>query len=152
MHTKSQKTVDMLTRASNRQGYALVLVLIFVVLFTAILGVAWRRVASALRIEHISEVRKQCDKGSIQVLAQAMKVLETRVSWDASNGVKLDGSAIAEETAKDFKKDLNGKWYKVTFTRTNAYNSLTRSVDWSVSATIASESDCSGLPDLPNPL
>lgn len=84
-------------RRSNRRGYALMLVIVFVVLFTAVLGVAWRRVASALRIEHVCEVRKQCDAGSIQVLAHAMRVLETRMVWDAVNNVaNLPVQALSE--------------------------------------------------------
>jgi hypothetical protein len=123
------------------------------VLFTAILGVAWRRVASALRIEYASDVRKQCDKGSIQVLAQAMKVLDTRVTWDAANGVRLDGSAIANQGTRDYKKELNGNYYKVTFTRTNDFLPDTRSADWSVSATIVSKDVYDGITDaLPDPL
>jgi hypothetical protein len=151
MHTESQQIV-IGERRSNRRGYALVLVLVFVVLFTAILGVAWRRVASALRIEYASDVRKQCDKGSIQVLAQAMKVLDTRVSWDGSN-VKLDGSAIANQGTRDFKKEFNGNYYKVTFTRTSDFLPDTRSADWSVSATIVSKDVYDDITDaLPDPL
>ena len=73
------------------------LVVVFVVLFTAILGVAWRRVASALRVEHVSEVRKQCDQGSLQVLAEAMKMLETCLRLDTSTNVaKLPDFHAAE--------------------------------------------------------
>jgi hypothetical protein len=138
-------------RASNRRGYALVLVLIFVVLFTAILGVAWRRVASALRVEYVSDVRKRCDKGSIQVLAEAMKVLETRVSCDSANGVRLNGVAV--DSPVEFRKDLNGKRYKVTFTySSDPAFSVTRATNWLVSATIVGEADCGALPELPDPL
>jgi hypothetical protein len=70
------------------------LVVVFVVLFTAILGIAWRRVASALRVEHVSEVRKQCDQGSLQVLASAMKVLETRLRVDSNSNLSIDATII----------------------------------------------------------
>ena len=86
MHARREKEA-MIRRRSNRRGYALMLVVVFVVLFTAILGVAWRRVASALRVEHVSEVRKQCDQGSLQVLAEAMKMLETCLRVNTSTNV-----------------------------------------------------------------
>ena len=136
---------------SRRRGYALVLVMIFVVLFTAILGVAWRRIASALRVEHVSEVRRQCDKGTIQVLAQAMKVLETRVSVDSGGVAKLNGST---DSPQSFGKSdgLNNKYYRITFTRTADYNPTTRVADWSVSVEIVQPEDVLSLTVLPDPL
>ena len=53
------------------------MVLIFLVLFLALLGVAWRRVASALRIASVRAVQTQRDEGSIPALALAMHLLET---------------------------------------------------------------------------
>ncbi len=85
MHADCKQN-PLIRRRSKRPGYALMLVLVFVVLFTAILGVAWRRVASALRVEHLSEVRRQCDQGGLQVLADAMKMLETCLRLDTSTG------------------------------------------------------------------
>ncbi len=81
----NRKQDSLSRRRTKRHGYALMLVVVFVVLFSAILGIAWRRVASALRVEHVSEVRKQCDQGSLQVLATAMRVLETRLRFDGTN-------------------------------------------------------------------
>lgn len=128
----------MTRRQSHRRGYALILVMVFVVLFSAILGVAWRRVASALRIENVSEVRRQCDEGSIPVLAQAMKVLETRLCWDAASpALKLNGSTESEISyGKTVGEGENAKYYKITFTRTVDFNPATGLVDWSVSVTI----------------
>lgn len=135
----------MTKRHTQRRGYALILVMVFVVLFSAMLGVAWRRVVSALRVENVSEVRKQCDEGSIPVLAQAMKVLETRLAWDsASNSLKLNGST---DSPQYFGKAdaANGKYYKITFTRTVDFVPATGVVEWSVSVEIVSAGDILAL-------
>jgi hypothetical protein len=71
-------------RLSPRRGYALLLVCVFVAIFLAMLGVAWRYVASVLRIEQAIEVRRQCDEGSVSALSVAMQVLESRLYWDGS--------------------------------------------------------------------
>lgn len=75
MHIDRQNSVK--RKPSTRRGYALMLVLIFVVLFLALLGVAWRGVASALRIEAVHTIQTQRDEGSVQALAQAIHLLET---------------------------------------------------------------------------
>jgi hypothetical protein len=144
-------------RRSNRRGYALMLVIVFVVLFTAVLGVAWRRVASALRIEHVSDVRKQCDKGSIQALAQAMRVLETRLHCDNSGVAWLD---VSETSTPDYESTYTCKtsynvsndstapdyhWFTVAFTRDPSDGT------WWVNVTVAQPNDSlSGLPTLPS--
>jgi hypothetical protein len=104
----------------RRRGYALVMVIVFVVLFTAVLGVAWRQVASALRVEHFSEVRRQCDDGSLRVMAAAMNTLETGLRWDGGVA-KINGSSNG---TVPFKKSLidaqgNTKWYTIVFNRDN---------------------------------
>jgi len=129
-----RKEEAMTGRRPNRRGYALMLVIVFVVLFTAILGVAWRRVASALRVEHLSEVRRQCDGGSVRILADAMKVLETCLRA-SGGGVTLDGSA---DTERHYKKDIgDGKLYHVAFVRTGALDGT----EWSVSVTVTNSTD-----------
>jgi TRAP-type mannitol/chloroaromatic compound transport system permease large subunit len=67
-----------LTRtASSRRGYALLTVLVFVVLFVSLLGVAWRNTASALRIASVRSLQIQRDEGSLHALARALHLLET---------------------------------------------------------------------------
>jgi hypothetical protein len=61
----------------GRRGYALLLVLVFIVLFLLLLGVAWRRVASALRIASVRTVEVQRDEGALHALARGMHLLET---------------------------------------------------------------------------
>jgi glutathione S-transferase len=53
------------------------MVLIFAILFLALLGVAWRRIASSLRVAAIRTVQAQRDQGSTVALARAMHLLET---------------------------------------------------------------------------
>ena len=143
-----------------RRGYALLLVMVFVVLFGAVLGVAWRRVGSALRIEHISEIRKQCDRGSIQVLAQAMQVLETRLRRNSGTGVaELD---VSETSTPDYRTSFSCqsrtqfdvsddpdhpdlRWYVIAFT----YESTDAEGDQRWSVNISSTKDDPGLPLLP---
>jgi hypothetical protein len=149
-------------RPSSRRGYALVLVMVFVVLFGATLGVAWRRVASALRVEHFSAARRQCDKGAIQVLADAMNVLETRLRWNNSLGnseLNVSVTATPEYLASyDCKSrmqyDLSDnparhdwRWYKISFNRLSDGPN-----QWSISVTIAPQSEdfnSSTIPMLP---
>ncbi len=115
----------------NRNGYALMLVMVFVVLFGAVLGVAWRRVGSALRIERAAEIRKQSDRGSVQVLAQAMRVLETRLRLNNDGEAELDVSSTTtpdyrttftfrSESSYDISDDPdrpNIQWYIIRFDR-----------------------------------
>ena len=136
-------------RSSNRRGYALLLVMLFVVLFSAMLGVAWRRVASAISTEHLSNVRQRCDKGSLQVLSQAMRVLETRLRWNpADNAAELD---VSDNATPNYLPPLSAfsckspqasyqlsddptdtYWYTVVFTPTAADGTA-----WSISVTAA---------------
>ena len=135
-------------RRPDRRGYALMLVIVFVVLFSAILGVAWRRVASALRVEHVSEMRRQCDSGSVQVLASAMKVLETCLRKASNGNVLLDGST---NTPKYYKKDIgDGKLYKITFTRTTPQNQLPSVWSVSVNVTSTTDAETQGYDNLPS--
>ena len=53
------------------------LVLMFVVLFLALLGVVYREVAAALRIESLHSIEVRRDEGSVQALAQGVALLES---------------------------------------------------------------------------
>jgi hypothetical protein len=132
----------------RRRGYALLLVMIFVALFAAVLGVAWRRTASALRIERASELRKRCDQGSLTVLAQAMTVLESRIRANPG-GVTLDGATSSEV---EFKKEYpsgSGQWYKISFSRSST--SGTNPSEWTVAVSAISADDAMSIAEsLPN--
>ncbi len=62
---------------SSRDGYARVLVLIFIALMLCMYSVAYRHVAAALRIETARTLLKQRDEGSVHALAGGVTLLET---------------------------------------------------------------------------
>lgn len=64
-------------RSSHRRAYALLMVLMFNVLFLMLLGVAWRQMASAIRIAKVREEQVQRDEGVVCAMARAMNMLET---------------------------------------------------------------------------
>ena len=77
MYSERQNSHKPLRRRRPRRGYALVLVLIFVILFLALMGVAWSRVGSVLRVATARAVQAHRDQGSLPALARAMHLLET---------------------------------------------------------------------------
>jgi hypothetical protein len=60
-----------------RRGYALVLVMVFLVIFLAMLGTAWRQVASVLRVETARSVQTRRDRGCLLAAIKGMHYLET---------------------------------------------------------------------------
>ena len=68
---------NVIRRVPTRCGYALVVVLLFNVLFLMLLGVAYRQMASAIRIATVRTEQIQRDDGVVCALARAMHMLET---------------------------------------------------------------------------
>ena len=64
-------------RLPNRCGYALLMVLMFNVLFLMLMGVGYRHMASAIRIATVRTEQVQRDEGIVCVLARALRMLET---------------------------------------------------------------------------
>ena len=64
-------------QTAPRQGYATVLVLLFMVLFFSLWSVAYRHTAAALRFETVQAQRLTRDQGCSQALARALALLET---------------------------------------------------------------------------
>ena len=60
----------------KRRGYAMVIVPIFIVLFLAMLGVVYREVAGALRIESLHALQVSRDEGSICAMGRGLALLE----------------------------------------------------------------------------
>ena len=60
-----------------RRGYAVILALFFVLLFTAMLGVLVRCAATTLRIESDRAARSRYDQGTVPAMARALALLET---------------------------------------------------------------------------
>lgn len=96
---------------SPRRAYALLLVLVFVVLFLALLGVAYRNVVSALRLETVHVQQAQRDEGSIHALARAVTLLETGLP---PSSPYVRGAIISTSNGP--------RSYTVTFTLTGGTN------------------------------
>jgi hypothetical protein len=64
-------------RLPRRRGYALVLVLLFNVLFLMLLGVAWRQMVGVIRVATVRGEQIHCEEGVVCALARAMHMLET---------------------------------------------------------------------------
>ncbi len=64
-------------KRASTGGYALVLVLVFMVLLLSLSGLAFRHIGAALRIESIRAAQDIRDEGSVQALALAMALLGT---------------------------------------------------------------------------
>ncbi len=60
-----------------RRAYAMMLVLVFIVLFLSIYSVAYRHATTALRIETAGTLQRERDRGSIVALARGLALLET---------------------------------------------------------------------------
>jgi len=88
------------------------MVLAFVVLFLALLGVAWRRVASALRIASVRTVQSQRDQGSIPALARAVHLLETGLPPASPYvcGVTIDTSRGPRRYTVTFTVEEETRW------------------------------------------
>ena len=67
----------MRSRPSPRRGYALVQVVVFVVVFLMMLGIAYRQIASVLRVETVRVQQSQRDQGSVVAVACGLTLLET---------------------------------------------------------------------------
>ena len=61
---------------SHRRGYALILVVIFCVIFTTLIALAWRRMASTIYTFSAHADQIQQDQGAMLALADAMRTLE----------------------------------------------------------------------------
>jgi hypothetical protein len=151
----------MTRRPLNRRGYALMLVMLFLVLFSALLGIAWRRVASALRVECVLETRKQADRGSIRVAALVMRLLESRLrSRSTSAGPVAELDVSGDPALPDYRSSYtckwqidtsddptsqNLQWYRVTLAA-----DTTDGQQWSVGVTAVPPADVLSLPLMPS--
>ena len=115
-------------RSPNRRGYALVMVVLFNVLFLMLLGVAWRRMASVIRIATVRTEQRQCDEGSLCVLADAMRLLETGLPptspYQCGAIINLETSGEERFFSVKFERDdtlppEDRKYWTVTVARTS---------------------------------
>jgi hypothetical protein len=111
--------VSRIRGTTPRRGYALVLVCFFVVLFLALLGVAWRQMASVLRMASLQPIQTignntsifqtQRDPGSVPALALAVQMLETRLCLKTSNNVSYINVA-SDATQAPGESDLQASY------------------------------------------
>ena len=64
-------------KTAPRRGYAMILVLLFLVLFMAVLGVACRELAAVIRTVSVQTVQSDRNQGTLQAAAMAVALLET---------------------------------------------------------------------------
>jgi hypothetical protein len=111
----------MIRRLPKRRGYALLLVIIFSLLFLTLMSVAWRRMSSAVRVFSVRTSHISRDRGCLQALAHALERLEHGVppasTYECYDTVQmpLGTNLIAQRiTPGDTLRDC---YYKLTFTR-----------------------------------
>jgi hypothetical protein len=118
----------MIARMSNRRGYALLLVVLFDVLFLLLLGVVWRHLESAIRTATFRTEQTLCDEGRLRALAQAMQLLETGLPpispYQRGAIIVLDASGEERFYNVAFVRDdtlppADRKYWTVTATRTS---------------------------------
>lgn len=61
----------------TRDGYAMVLVLVFIALLLSMVGVAFRHLAAATRVETARVIRLDRDEGTIHAAARGLALLQT---------------------------------------------------------------------------
>ena len=100
LHSRSEGAA-MNRKRSARRGYALLMVIVFLVLFLAMLGTAWRQVASVLRVETVRAVQTRRDQGCLLAAIQGIHELE----------------ASGTPSSNPWYPVVDGKSYTVTFTQ-----------------------------------
>ena len=95
-----------------RSGFAMMLVLVFIVLFLGFLGVALRQTAAALRIESVRIMQIHRDEGSVHAVARGLALLETGLppSDPYVCGVDISTSAGMRSFTLTFASEGEGQW------------------------------------------
>lgn len=95
-----------------RGGFAMMLVLVFIVLFMAMLGVACRQTASALRIESVRTTQIERDEGSMHAVAKGLALLETGLppSDPYSCAVEINTSLGSRSFTVTYASEGPGNW------------------------------------------
>jgi hypothetical protein len=97
---------------SSRSGYAMLLVLAFLVLFLSVLSLAYSQIASLIRAETARAQEALRDQGSIPALGRAMALLET--GYPPTNpyecGTIVDSSMGSTEFTVTFTSQGSGNW------------------------------------------
>jgi hypothetical protein len=97
---------------ATRPGYAMMLVLVFLMLFLSLLSLAYRQMGAALRAEAARARQARRDEGSIQALARGLALLET--GFPASDpyvcAVIINTSAGANSFTVTFASEGGNNW------------------------------------------
>ena len=96
----------------SRSGFAMMLVLVFIVLFLGLLGVALRQTAAALRIESVRIMQTERDEGSIHAVALGLTLLETGLppADPYVCGVDITTSSGVRSFTVTFASEGVGQW------------------------------------------
>jgi hypothetical protein len=73
------------SKASSRSGYAMTVVLIFLILLFALWSTVYRTTSSLLRIETNRVLQQTRDQGAMNALAQAVQLLQYSTPSDPTN-------------------------------------------------------------------
>ena len=87
-------------RPTGRQGYTMLLVLVFLVLMMGLTSIAYRQVAAMLRVESARTSQASRDAGSLTVAARALSLLQT--GTPPTNPYECDITLDAIPTAKTY--------------------------------------------------
>jgi hypothetical protein len=97
---------------SRRPGYAMILVLFFSVLFLGLVGIAYRELCTAIRLQSLRAAQADRDEGAIQALARGLYLLETGLP--PSNpyvcATTVDTSSGAHEYTVTFASQGGTSW------------------------------------------
>jgi hypothetical protein len=99
---------------SRRQGYAMLLVLAFLVFMFSLLGLAYRPLGSLLRAETLRVHQVTRDEGSIRALAKGLALLET--GYPSTNPYVCGTSIVTSSGTRAFTvtfAELGGNHWSV---------------------------------------
>jgi Tfp pilus assembly protein PilX len=118
MQTHRQE--NLMRRSPQRRGYALVLVVVFSVLFFTLVGVAWRQMSSVVRIFTVRTNQLLRDRGATQALADGLHALDVgQPPGDPDVYQCCDTVQIPPLTGLKFQSGQASSpyYYTLTFTR-----------------------------------
>ena len=123
-HRKTHMQVrgkNVIGRSPNRRGYALLLVVMFTMLFVMLTGVAWRQMSSVVRNFSVRTSRIQRDEGALQALAHALRRLENGVppadDYSCYDTIQVPAGQNVMTNRLGTAQTLQNCYYKLTFTR-----------------------------------
>jgi hypothetical protein len=110
----------------NRRGYALLMVLIFNVLFLGVLYVAWEHIGAILQTESAHAGNRERDRGRLPALGCALRLLEndTPPSDDYNCGIAISVLPVYPNTCSIDDVSTTGlnnsvrKYYKINYKKT----------------------------------